>query len=59
MHELLVIVIMRQRRGGFRRGNIEEGENDPANHEKEDIVNNVFLFGVHYLMGSSLTKKVT
>jgi hypothetical protein len=58
LHELLMIVIMGQGSCGFRGRNIEECENGPANHEKENVINDVFLFGVHYLVGNSLAKQV-
>ena len=58
LHELLMIVIMGQGSCCFWGCNIEECENAPANHEKENVINDVFLFGVHYLVGNSLSKHV-
>jgi hypothetical protein len=46
-HETFMVLVMRQRCRGFRRGVKEKEENAAAACQKKTVVQNIFLFGRH------------
>lgn len=46
-HEAFVVFVMRQWRGLFRGGEIQEEQYSQADHGKESIIQDIFLLGGH------------